>query len=772
VSNNYFIKVLLVLILSVYSFAQKQEINISGFIRDSTTGSPLIGTNILLYKDSLNLIEAPYRGAVTNQYGFYAIPNLNDGLYYLVARYLGYKTTIREINIGINDKIFRYDFVMTPEDIKLDEVVIEGKVDKGITSTIDVPTEILNKLPSLSGEVDLFRALQLLPGVKVATEISNGLYVRGGSPDQMLTLLDGVIIYNPAHLGNFASTFNSNALKDIRLIKGAFPAEYGGRLSSVLDIKLRSGTKEKNKGIIGLGTINTHATLEGPLIENSTYMISGRSMYYDLFQKKFSKSGSIPRYNFYDINSKIYLPLSKNSILSINGLMSKDKLYSPPSSDVADYDIQWENTVLSLNWIQITSKSIFLNSSVSYIDYKFKSIIEDSSSSATSSDYFSSSNLVDFFFRQNVELYWHQDNVAKLGLDVAYHSYDLIHSDFYDEALEKDPFVGDDISALETSFYLQNESQITAQLKTNIGGRFYYFKNRKYFSFEPRVSAAYALTDELFIKGAYAEAHQFLHLIVRNDITLPTDLWYPSTSNILPSKSFQYVVGIDRYFSGQEYLFSLEGYYKKMKNLYQFIEAPKLNPFEDTIEEQFTKGEGEAYGLEFFFNKGTGNLTGWIGYTLSWTKRKFEEINLGRTFYPRYDRRHDMSLVVTYKVTDNLNLGATWVYSTGAALTLPTGQYQFPDIASASTSGTRFNISSTNAYKLPSYHKLDLSATYKFVWLTLPFEAYLNIYNVYNRKNAFARYVSYRKEGEEKIPELKEIILFPFIPTIGINVRF
>jgi hypothetical protein len=453
-------------------------------------------------------------------------------------------------------------------------------------------------------------------------------------------------------------------------------------------------------------------------------------------------------------------------------LLSNDRLYSPPSSDIADYDIRWENIALSLTWIQISSKSLFLTNSISYIDYSFESIIKDSSSSVTSSDYFSSSNLVDLVLRQNVELYWHEDHVAKLGVDMAFHYYDLIHSDFFDEALKSDPYTGSDINSLEASLYFQNESQFTARIKTNIGGRLYYFKSSKYFGFEPRISASYAFTDELFIKGAYAEAHQFLHLIVRNDITLPTDLWYPSTSNIQPSKSFQYVLGLDKYFSGQEYLVSLEGYYKSMKNLYQFIEAPKLNPFDDTIEEQFTKGEGEAYGLEFFFNKGTGDLTGWIGYTLSWTRRQFDEINLGRIFYPRYDRRHDISFVAVYKVDDNLNLGATWVYSSGAALTLPTGQYQFSDIGLTSPEEIKYNITSTNAYKLRSYHKLDLTGTYKFNWLALPFEAYLNIYNVYNRKNPFARYVSYRKEGEEKIPELKEITLFPFIPTIGINVRF
>ncbi len=763
---------LLSLITVINSFPQTGKIKISGIITDSTTGIPLAGTNILLYKDSLQLGKQASRGLVSNDYGFYVITELTDGIYYLIARYIGYKTLIRQINIEKKDSTLHYDIKMSIEKINLDEVIVHGKkINEESISTIDVSPELLKQLPSLSGEIDLFKALQLLPGIKIASEISNGLYIRGGSPDQTLTLLDGVIIYNPAHLGNFASTFNSNALRSIKLIKGAFPAEYGGRLSSVLDLKLRSGTKEKNKGILGIGTINSHFELEGPLEKNATYMVAGRTMYYDLFQKNFDKNSSVPRYNFHDLNAKIYYPASNNNIFSISGLLSEDKIYSPDNAKEADYNINWRNIALSFQWIQLNTRSLFSSTTLSYINYDFKSIIEDSSTAATASDYFSSSKLTDLSLKQDLELHRDPENTAKVGIDIAFHNYNLSYSDFYSPLIEIDPFTGTDINSIEAALYVQNESQLTSSLKTNLGGRFYYFKDKKYFNFEPRVSASFAVTNELFLKGAYSEAHQFLHLIVRNDIALPTDLWYPSTSKIEPCKSIQYVFAIDKYFSDKAYLVSIESYYKRMKNLYEFVEAPKINPFE-SIEDQFTKGEGESYGVEVFLNKGSGNLTGWIGYTLSWTRRHFDDLNLGRIFYPRYDRRHDISVVVTYKLFDDLSIAATWVYSTGQNFTLPNGQYNYSDIGLNNNNHIRFNYTGRNNYKLPDYHKLDLNATYKFLWLDLPFEAYINIYNVYNRENPFAQYITYNRNDSGSQPVTKQINLFPFIPTIGLNVKF
>ncbi len=764
---------LILFLLPVAASGQNVSINISGFIKDAVTGEALIGANILIYKDSINANSPPFSGAASNGYGFYVIPKVPAGNYILIARYVGYKAAIREIKVLTKIETITYNIDLTPEELRLDEILIESKRDnKNLISAIDVPTDLIQKLPSLSGETDIFRALQLLPGVKTGSEISNGLYIRGGSPDQTLTLVDGVIVYNPSHLGNIASTFNSNALQNIRLIKGAFPAEYGGRLSSILDIKLRSGTKEKEKGIIGLGLINSYASFEGPINEKATYMISGRKMYYDVFQKSFDKASSTPRYNFFDINSKVNYNLSNNNIISVSALFSKDKIYSPENSAELDYDIEWKNSNISLNWLQINSRSLFLNSTFSYVNYFFKSIVDQNTNSISSSNYYSSSSLTDLGFKQRVELKWHEDHVFKTGIEISLHNYELLYSDFYDQLLENDPFAGSDIQSIEGSIYFQNESQLTSRLTTNAGVRIYYFSGQKLLSFEPRFSTSFAFTDNLFLKAAFAIAHQFLHLVNKNDVSLPTDLWYPSSEGIEPGKSIQYVLGLDSYFSKQKYLLSIETYYKEMDHLYEFKNAAKLDPFNKTIEDQLTEGKGESYGIEFFFNKKEGDLTGWLGYTLAWTRRQFDELNGGKVFAPRYDRLHDVSFVLTYDLFKNLSAGMTWTYATGQRFSMPPGQYFFTDVGISNNGSIRFNSANLNEAKFPAYHKLDLNLNYKFYFINLNFEAYLNLYNVYNRQNPFAQYLSVQNNGDKKIVKLKRLILFPFIPTLGFNVKF
>ena len=752
-------------------FPQQKLAKISGLITDASTGEALIRTNLLLYKDSLNLNSPPFRGAATNQFGFYIIPDIPTSRYFLIARYIGYKTVIREIIIDKSKPVFNFNIEMQPEDIKLEEVIVKGEKTKNTNvSTIDVSPELLKKLPSMSGEVDLFHALQLLPGVATASEISNGLYVRGGSPDQTLTLVDGVIIYNPAHLGNFASTFNSDAIKDVKLIKGAFPAEYGGRLSSVLDVKLRSGTKEENKGVISLGAVNSHATLEGPLGENSTYMISGRKMYYDLFQQKFDENSTVPRYNFFDLSGKITRTLSEQSILFISGMYDQDNIYSPASKN-SDYNITWKNLALGLNWIQINSNSIFTNSLVSFVDYKFRSEINDSLNPGTLSSYFSSSDLKDFQYRQNVELHWNESNTSKVGFDLAFHNYHLLYSDVYDPLIESDPFAGFNLNSIEASLYLQNESHITDNIFSNIGVRVYYFDKQKYLSFEPRVSVDYSPFSKFRVRAAFAIANQYLHLIVRNDIALPTDLWYPSTKNIKPGKSTQYVFGFD--YTLPEYFISVESYYKRMEHLFEFKSNPSLDPRNNNIDDQFTEGEGEAYGIEFFINRTLGKFTGWVGYTLSWTRDQFDELNGGKIFYPRYDRRHDVSIVLTYEPDKNWTIGTTWTYASGQGFSIPTGQFIFSGVGLDQTTGVKYNFTERNGFKLPAYHKLDLNASYKFIWAGLQWETYVNIYNLYNRNNAFAQYVTFEKNADgTEVPKIKRISLFPIIPMAGIKLEF
>lgn len=762
-------------------YSQKTEITITGFVTDALTGEELTSVTILLLKDSLNLTAPPYRGTITKNHGFFALPKVTPGIYYLIARSLGFKTFIREVNLTIKNPSLIYNIALNQENIQLPEFTVKGEHEKEINlSKLDISYELMKKLPSLSGELDLFKSLTLLPGIKAASEMSAGLYVRGGSPDQNLTLVDDAILYNPSHLGNFSSTFNSYAVQNIRLIKGAFPAEYGGRLSSVLDIKLRSGTKEKNKGVLGVGIINSFCVLEGPISENSTYIISGRKMYYDFFQNNFNSGSFSPRYNFADLNAKINFIKSESDIFSLSAVYSDDNITNPADNKGIKYDIQWNNTSFTFNWLKINSKSLFINNSISYVNFKTKSILVDNTNGATGSDYFSSSDLQDIFVKSNVELNWNKDNVLKTGIELAFHNYKLIYSDKYDELLETDPYSGTSTTAYEAAMFFQNEWNVYSNLRTNIGGRFYYFRSQKYFRFEPRFSVSYFINDAIYLTGAFSTAHQFLHLILRNDISLPTDLWYPSDSKIEPCKANQYSLGFNANMFDKTFLFCVEGYYKDMENLYEF--SPSANYLEgNSIGELFTKGKGEAYGAEVFFNKTEGDFTGWVGYTLSWTRRLFNNLNTGKIFYPRYDRRHDISVVLTFSVSENLTLSSTWCFASGQGYSIPTSQYKFERIGPVNTNDLQLNYAGRNSFKLADYHKLDLSINYTFSWSNVPFETYLTLYNVYNRSNPFAAYISTsgitKNNNNGAVTSingltLKQITLFPFTPAFGISVKF
>ena len=765
----------MVIVISSLAVAQSGEIILSGFINDSVTGEALVGTNILLFRDSVKVDGIPYRGAASNYYGYYAIPKIVKGHYILVARNIGYKTVIREVNVNSDTGVVRFNINLTSTKIPLAEVLVTGKRrDEVKASTIDVPVDLLKRMPSLSGQIDLFKILEFLPGIKTASDISTGLYVRGGSPDQNLTLVDGVIVYNPTHLGNFASTFNSDAVQSVRLIKGAFPAEYGGRLSSVLDVKLKSGTKEANKGKIGLGLINSNATFEGPLGGKATYLISGRKMYYDVINKAINKNGNIPNYNFYDINSKFTYNISDNDIITISGMFSKDHVYNPENSNDVNYNIDWQNGAANIDWLRVNSKSFLINNSVSYVNYQFRTLLQNKTRNSASNDYFSLSRLQDIIFKTRLDMFWHENHTLKVGAELSLHNYDIIYSGVYNPLLETDPNGTSSVQSTEASLFFQDEWKVSSKLKTNIGGRFYYFKSKEYFKFEPRISASYSLTDDISIKGAVAIAHQFLHLMIRNDISLPTDLWYPSTKEVLPSRSTQYDLGMEARLGDNDFIINVDGYYRDMKNLYEFSNSPEFSYLDSSVKNLLTVGQGEAYGIEVFLNKLIGNFSGWVGYTLSWTKRQFNDLNLGRVYYPRYDRRNDISFVLSYRFSDAFSIGATWMFGTGQHISVATGEYQFKDIGPNGNTNFNFDYDQRNSHQLPNYHKLDISFNYKFMWNDLPFETYLAIFNVYNHDNPFAVYPSKVNSSGNVLssPVLKQITLFPFLPTVGINVSF
>jgi len=756
--------------------AQNKLGRVQGRVTDAGTGEYLIGANVYLNTDT-SKISSIFLGSITNKNGQFDITNVPFGDYFIFASNMGYNTGIQKIYITENTPQLTIKFQLNKRSFQLDEVVIEDKRANDFsktTSTIEIKPEMIQQLPSMGGETDIFRALLLLPGVQAATEISTGIYVRGGSPDQNLTLVDGVVVYNPSHLGGFSSTFNSDALKNVKLLKGAFPAEFGGRLSSVLDVRMREGSQEKMSGNAGLNLMSARMTIEGPLDSNSSFIISGRKMFLDKVLGAIPKANTIPRYSFIDFSGKINYSASEKDRLMISGFYSQDNLKEPPANKDYNFDISWGNSTVNLTWTEIKSESMYTNTSLMYTNYSFSTLIKDKQENvARQEDFFTSSKINDFLFRREMEFYLGKSHSIKTGVEAIYHNFTTTTSDFFIRELNFNDTYATIIKAFEASFYVQDEVQISDDFKGNMGGRLTYFHNGKYLNLEPRLSATYFLFDRFTLRGAFAYSNQNLHMISRNDIFLPSDVWYPSTGKIKPSRAIQGSFGFETTSIERSFLFSLDAYYKSMLNLYEYKESATFK-YNSPFDEKLTPGTGESYGLEFFLNKRLGNISGWVGYTLSYTSRKFDELNKGMEFYPRYDRRHDISLALTYNISPNFSLGSTWTYGTGQAYSLPIGQYSFGNIFNPSAlNSLYYEYSSRDGYRLPAFHKLDVSIQYEIVWASSSLEFSLDIYNAYNRNNVFSKYIGYTiDDAGEKKWLLRQFTLFPFLPTLGINYKF
>ena len=771
--------VFLILIMPCTSlYSQQSAISISGIISDSLSGETLIGATITISKENNPKIIS---GTYSNKFGFFSIPSVIPGSYIISCSSIGYST--KTIPIELKKDNIRIDISLMNRTSKTKEITVTAQKEQASIqslNTVELSKDFLKQMPSIGGETDVFRVLQLMPGIKSASELSSGLYVRGGSPDQNLILLDGVIVYNPSHLGGFLSTFNSDALKDIRMIKGGFPAEYGGRLSSVLDLTMREGTKEHISGSAGISMISSRLTVEGPINDESTFMISGRRMYFDVLTSLISKelSDNTPQYYFYDINAKINYKLGMNDRLFVSGYFGRDVLSEPKlaSNEGTTFGLDWGNSTLNARWMHIFSPTLFTNFSAIYTDYNFSTLFGQRSGNDTNSTQFNFSSLSkirDYTFRGEAQYFAYDNHTIKCGFEAIHHKFTANATDSIDTSQGDLLLRANTQQALEIALYAQDEWKIQDNWMMNAGGRLYYFQNGNYLQFEPRISTQYFLADNLHIHASYARAHQFLHLIVRNDISLPTDLWFPSTENIKPSMADQVTSGIEYRTDDKTWKFTIDGYYKEMSNLYEYKDTASFT-LGLPLEQQFTSGNGTSYGMEVFINKQIGSLTGWIGYTLSWTNRTFAELNRGRTFFPRYDRRHDISVALSWKLGSSWQLGATWVYGTGQAYTMPTSKYVIPDFTGNNGIRTAYDFSERNGYRLPSFHKLDLNFIHLFSWFGLPMQFSINIYNAYNRLNPFAQYITdeYDPATNTNKTVVKQVTLFPFIPTFGLSATF
>jgi hypothetical protein len=797
-------RLLLLLFILFTSFANlaQQKSTISGYLTDAKSGEALIGAKV--YIPSLKV------GAETNTYGFYSL-TVEKGTYTIEFRFTGLDTYSKVFDLS-KDVSFNYEMGTTEK--QLEEVVISAKKGENINSTkigqIELDVEKIKTLPAFMGEVDIIKTIQLLPGVSSVSEGGQGFYVRGGGPDQNLVLLDEGVVYNAAHLFGFFSVFNADAVKSVNLIKGGMPANYGGRMASVLEVNMNEGNNKKFKVKGGLGVISSRITVEGPLKKDKgSFIVSGRRTYIDLIMKAaipdsspFAGSG----YYFYDLNLKLNYRLGPKDRIFLSGYYGKDQFTFGSKEDDFKVEMPWGNGIAALRWNHQFSSKLFMNVITTFSDYQF--------SFGSAQDEFQiklTSGVRDLTAKVDFSYFPSTRHKIKWGAESIFHTFNPSSVSAQSQDVVFDTGTPEMLYSLESAVYAMDEFDVTEKLKINAGLRYSMFQHvgpftryikgdistpdtsityangdivKFYDGLEPRFSGRWLINDNNSIKFGYSYNYQYVHLTSLSAVSLPTDIWYPSTDKAKPQKGWQGTVGYFRNFFKNKYEGSVEVYYKGMKNLIEFKEgALPGDNLNDNTDNLLVFGEGWAYGIEFFFKKSVGKLTGWVGYTWAKTERKFPDLNNGNVFPAKYDRRHDLTVVAGYKLNDRWTFGASFIYATGNTLTLPSSWY-------VQEQNLLFNYGARNSTRMAPYHRLDLSATlYDKAYKTKIDETTgetiqvkkkfrsnwsFSCYNVYNRANPFFLYVDNDGDflnGDFKI-SVKQVTLFPIIPSVTWNFEF
>ncbi len=782
------------------TYIEKPDYSVSGHVYDKETGEVLIGATI--YEPVL------HKGTSTNNFGFFSL-KLPGGKHELIISFLGFeeqkvvvdRAQILSISLPLAKTTLK-EVIVTVD--KNEEVIQSAALGK-----IELTVAEINSIPAVGGESDVLKTITLLPGIKSGVDASSGFYVRGGGPDQNLILLDGVPLYNPYHLWGFLSTFNSDAINNLEITKGAFPARYGGRLSSILDITLREGNSLKWEKDLTIGLLSTKALVSGPVVKDkSSIMIGARRTYADLIvapilNASYSGNGFRTRtgYSFTDLNLKFNYKLSERDRLFVSGFYSRDILFlsekfteSTSNETIENTSLisqGWGNGTASFRWNHLFSNKLFVNSTAYFSDYRYftnteSRVLINSDKEENSMDY--TSRISDFAIKQDYEYYPNNRHTFRFGAGFIQHRFEPgINSIFIETGENRvENRVGEIIESNELDIYVEDDFDLHSRLKLNIGlhGSAFFVDNTNYLSLQPRISSRFSLNDRASLKASVSTMAQYLHLLTGSGVLQSSDLWVPSTSKIKPKESIQYSVGTAINLDGN-YLLEVDGYYSKMKNLIEFRNGSNLSRTSNW-ENEVESGNGDSYGIEMFLKKHSGRLTGWVGYTLSWSNRKFANINFGQTFPYRYDRRHDISLVGFYTLSDKWSLNGAWVFNTGNAITLPTQAYVNPNYSGETEFGSNGifdgpsfiqfwnhgvieNSFERNNFRLPSYHRLDVGAARKVERKRTFRELRFGLTNLYNRKNPSFFYVLEDVDGNIKYIAQT---LFPLLPTISYKISF
>lgn len=766
--------------------AAQKRVTLSGYMKDKQNGETLINANVFIKELQI--------GVQANNYGFYSV-SLPAGSYTVIFSYVGYSS--RSVDLLILEST-TYDAELESQTVIKEVEVKTSRKDQNVKSTdigsMSLPMDKVKTLPVIFGESDILKTLQLMPGVQSAGEGNSGFYVRGGGPDQNLILLDDAVVYNSGHLFGFFSVFNSDAIKSVNLIKGGMPACYGGRLSSVVDVSMKDGNMKEFHGEGGIGLIASRFTIQGPIDKNKgSFMVSGRRTYIDLLVKPFTpKSSSLygSGYYFYDANIKANYNLTKNDRLYLSGYFGRDQFIFNNTTESFKVKIPWGNSTATLRWNHLFSDRVFLNTTAVFNDYQFSFTGEQNNFAVKLS-----SGIRDWNGKMDLDYFTPFNHHFKTGLLYIYHTFTPNQVSGKSDTVSFDPQNPFIKYAHEAAAYVQDEFDLGPKIRVNAGLRYSWFAQvgpywkyeydqnhdktdssyysssdivKQYGGLEPRLNVRVLVDEKSSVKASITKTYQYIHLVTNNGTTLPTDTWVPSTYITQPQVCWQYSAGYFRNFFDNKIETSVELYYKKMSNQIEFRDGYTPNSLTDQ-ELDFVFGNGEAYGAEFFINKTKGKFTGWIGYTLSWTYRKFPDLNNGNSFPAKYDRRHDLSVVASYEHSKRWTFSAVFVFGSGNAITLPTNYYFIEQQLIQ-------QFSSINAYRLPPYHRLDLSANYtpqhkkprkwQGSWN-------FSIYNVYNRYNPYFLYVDTRGNATKGIEaKVMQVSIFPILPSITYNFKF
>ncbi len=773
--KNRFALVFTLLALFAFPLHAQERVTISGHITDGESGEALIGA-------SFQVVELS-TGALANDYGFYSI-TIPAGTYTLRYSFVGYDRF--EIQASIEKNLVK-DVALKRSPAVVEEVVVKARQqDRNITSTemgtMEIKPSEIRETPVLFGEQDIIKSIQLLPGISETAEGSSGFFVRGGDPDQNLVLLDEAPVYNASHFFGFFSVFNSDAIRNVKLIKGASPPEYGGRLSSVMDIRMNDGNNKTYHATGGIGLIFSRLTLEGPIVKDrGSFLLSGRRTYADIFLN-FAKNKDIKKSSlyFYDLNLKANYRIGPRDRIYVSGYSGRDLMgYSD------EFSFDWGNSAGTIRWNHIFSDRLFLNSSLIFSSFDYVISIDDSGETIDIT-----SGIADVNLKEDFQFFMNPDNTFRFGLDTIKHRFTPGRIEA-SEGGNINTYKIRDKHAYESAVYIAHEFKPHDRLMFDYGLRgslfnvvgpgesfdydedgnvareYDYDDNeliRSYSALEPRMVSTWTMNDRSSMKLSYARNRQYIHMLSNTTSGTPLDIWHPSTNIVKPGTSDQIAAGYFRNFTDNEFETSVEAYYKDLEGQVDYRNGADIL-LNRHVESELVFGKGWSYGAEYLARKNTGRLTGWVSYSLSKTRRKFDHINAGRPYPSKYDRTHDFSAVGIYRHSRKWTFSGTWVFHTGTAITFPSGRYEIDGM-------TVNYFTERNGYRMPAYHRLDLGAT----WMhkkTERFESSVNfsLYNAYGRKNAYAIFFRKNEKNPEKM-EAVRLSLFTFFPSITYDFKF